>query len=61
VQNNNIARSGFTLLKKSRMVLNLLKRRRDDFVTVRRQRKGFGAFQKETGCHPAPLKALLIL
>jgi hypothetical protein len=43
VQNNNNARSGFTLLKK----------RRDNFATVKRQRDGFGAFRKETGCHPA--------
>jgi hypothetical protein len=49
VQSNNNAKSGFTLLKKgSGMVSNLLKRRRDDFAT-----DGFGAFQKETGCHPA--------
>jgi hypothetical protein len=34
------------------MVLNLLKRWRDDFATVKRQRDGFGAFQKETECHP---------
>jgi hypothetical protein len=31
----------------------MLKRWRDDFATVKRQRDGFGAFQKETGCHPA--------
>jgi hypothetical protein len=41
------------LLKRSGMVSNLLKRWRDDFVTVKRQRGGFGAFRKETGCHPA--------
>jgi hypothetical protein len=34
------------------MVSNLLKRWRDDFSTVKRQGDGFGAFQKETGCHP---------
>jgi hypothetical protein len=34
------------------MVSNLLKRWQDDFVTVKRQRDGFGAFRKETGCHP---------
>jgi hypothetical protein len=27
--------------------------RRDDFSTVKRQRDGFGAFRKETRCHPA--------
>jgi hypothetical protein len=55
VQNNNNARRGFTLLKKkaSGMVSNLLKRWRNDFATVKRQRDGFGAFRKETGCHPA--------
>jgi hypothetical protein len=59
VQNNNNARSGFTLLKKrSRMVSNLLKRWQDDFETVKRQTDGFGAFRKETGCHPAPPQAL---
>jgi hypothetical protein len=35
------------------MISNLLKRWRDDFATVKRQRDGFGAFRKETGCHPA--------
>jgi hypothetical protein len=35
------------------MVSNLLKRWQDDSVTVKRQRDGFGAFRKETGCHPA--------
>jgi hypothetical protein len=45
VQNNNNARSGFTLLKKrSGMVSNLLKRWQDDFATVKRQRDGFRAF-----------------
>jgi hypothetical protein len=59
VQNNNNARNGFTLLKKEAgMVSNLLKRWRDDFATVKRQRDGFGAFRKETGCHPAPPQAL---
>jgi hypothetical protein len=54
VQNNNNARSGFTLLKKrSGMVSNLLKSWRNDFATVERQGDGFGAFRKETGCHPA--------
>jgi hypothetical protein len=43
VQNNNNARSGFTLLKK----------KWDDFATAKRQRDGFGAFRKETGCHSA--------
>jgi hypothetical protein len=38
--------------QKRRMVSNLLKRWWDDFVTVKRRRNGFGAFQKETGCHP---------
>jgi hypothetical protein len=60
VQNNNNARSGFTLLKRSGMVSNLLKRWRDDFATVKRQRDGFGGFRKETGCHPASPQALLI-
>jgi hypothetical protein len=35
------------------MVSNLLKRWQDDFATVKRQRDRFGAFQKETGFHPA--------
>jgi hypothetical protein len=39
--------------KRSGMVSNLLKRWRDDFATVKRQRDGFRAFRKETGCHPA--------
>jgi hypothetical protein len=43
------------------MVSNLLKRWRDDFVTVKMQRDGFRAFRKETGCHPAPPKALPLL
>jgi hypothetical protein len=42
------------------MVSNLLKRWRDDFATVKRKRDGFGAFGKETGCHPAPRQALEI-
>jgi hypothetical protein len=42
------------------MVSNLLKRWRDDFATVKRQRDGFGAFRKETGCHPAPPQALIL-
>jgi hypothetical protein len=46
VQNNNNARSGFTLLKRSGMISNLLKRWRDDFATVKRQRDGFGSFRK---------------
>jgi hypothetical protein len=50
-KNNNNARSGFTLLKRSGMVSNLLKRWRDYFATVKRERDGFGAFRKETGCH----------
>jgi hypothetical protein len=59
VQNNNNARSGFTSAKKrSGMVSNLLNRWRNDFATVKRQRDGFGAFRKETGCHPASFKAL---
>jgi hypothetical protein len=50
LQNNNNARSGFILLKKrSGMVSNLLKRWRDDFATVKRQRDGFGAFSKRNG------------
>jgi hypothetical protein len=50
LQNNNNARNGFTFAKKrSGMVSNLLKRWRDYFATVKRQRDGFGAFQKETG------------
>jgi hypothetical protein len=52
VQNNNNARSGFTLLQNERMVSNLLRGWRDDFVTVKKQRHGFGAYQKETACHP---------
>jgi hypothetical protein len=60
VQNNNNASSGFTLLKKKRDVSNLLKRWRDDFATIKRQRDGFGAYRKETGCHPAPPRALYI-
>jgi hypothetical protein len=60
VQNNNNARSGFTLLKKrSGMVSNLLKRWRDVFATVKRQRDGFGAFRKETGCHPASSRPII--
>jgi hypothetical protein len=35
------------------MFSNLLKRWWDDFATVKRKRDGFGAFGKETGCHPA--------
>jgi hypothetical protein len=35
------------------MVSNLLKRWWDDFATVKKQRDGFRAFLKETGCHPA--------
>jgi hypothetical protein len=35
------------------MVSNLLKRWRDDFATVKKQIDGFGAYRKETGCHPA--------
>jgi hypothetical protein len=35
------------------MVSNLLKRWWDDFATVKRQRDGFRAFRKETGCYPA--------
>jgi hypothetical protein len=59
MQNNNNARSGFTLLKKrSEMVSNLLKRWQDDFETVKRQRDGVGAFQKDTGRHLTPLQAL---
>jgi hypothetical protein len=62
VQNNNNARSGFTSAqKRSWMVSNLLKRWRDDFTTVKRQRDGFGAFRKEMGCHLAPLQALQII
>jgi hypothetical protein len=54
VQNHNNYRSGFSSVKKgSGMVSNLLKRWRDDFATLKRQRDGFGAFRKETGCHPA--------
>jgi hypothetical protein len=43
------------------MVSNLLKEWRDDFATVKRQRDGFGAYRKETGCHPASLQALHLL
>jgi hypothetical protein len=42
------------------MVSSLLKRWRDDSTTVKRQRDGFGAFRKETGCHPVPPQALYI-
>jgi hypothetical protein len=42
------------------MVSNLLKRWRDDFATVKRQRDGFGAFGKETGCYPTPPQALVV-
>jgi hypothetical protein len=49
VQNNNNARSGFTLLKRSRMVSNLLKRWWDDFATVKKQRDGFRGFSKRNG------------
>jgi hypothetical protein len=38
------------------MISNLLKRWRDDFATVKRQRDGFGAFRKEMGCHPASFR-----
>jgi hypothetical protein len=38
--------------KRRGVVSNLLKRWWDDFATVKRQRDGFGAFLKETGCHP---------
>jgi hypothetical protein len=43
------------------MLSNLLKRWRDDLATVKRQRDGFGAFRKETGCHPAPPQALVTI
>jgi hypothetical protein len=52
MQNNNNARSGFTLLKKKRDGLKSAKKWWDDFVTVKKQRDGFGAFRKEAGCHP---------
>jgi hypothetical protein len=43
------------------MVSKLLKKWwRDDFVTAKRQRDGFGAFRKEAGRHPAPPQALCI-
>jgi hypothetical protein len=58
VQNNNNARNFFHMLRRSGMVSNLLKRWRDDFAIVKRQRNGFRAFRKETGCHPAPPQAL---
>jgi hypothetical protein len=58
VQNNNNARSGFTLKKISGMVSNLLKRWRDDFAAVKRQRDGFVAFRKGTECHPASPQVL---
>jgi hypothetical protein len=53
VQNNNNARSGFTLLKKKRDGFKSAKKWQDHFATVKKQRDGFGAFRKETGCHPA--------
>jgi hypothetical protein len=46
--------------KRSGMVSNLLKWWRDDFATVKRQRNGFGAYRKETGCHPTPLQAVIM-
>jgi hypothetical protein len=49
VQNNNNARSGFTLLKKKRDGFKSAKM----VATVKRQKDGFGAFRKQTGCHPA--------
>jgi hypothetical protein len=49
------------LLKKKRDGLKSAKKRwRDDFATVKRQRDGFEAYRKETGCHPAPLKAVVL-
>jgi hypothetical protein len=30
-------------------------------LLLKRQRDGFGAFRKETGCHPAPPQALYIM
>jgi hypothetical protein len=42
------------------MVSNLLKRWQDDSATVKRQRDGFGAFEKETGCHPTSPQALSV-
>jgi hypothetical protein len=42
------------------MVSNLLKSWWDDFATVKRQRDGFGAYRKETGCHPASSQALFV-
>jgi hypothetical protein len=32
------------------MVSDLLKRCQDDFMSIKRQRDGFGAFWKEAGC-----------
>jgi hypothetical protein len=43
------------------MFSNLLKRWKDDFATVKRQRDDFRAFRKETGCHPASPQALVII
>jgi hypothetical protein len=45
------------------MVSNLIKSWQDDFATVKRQRDGFRAYQKETDAilpHPTPLQALVI-
>jgi hypothetical protein len=60
VKNNNNARSGLTLLKRSGMFSNLLKRWRDDFATVKRQVVS-GLFEKKRDAippHPAPPQAL---
>jgi hypothetical protein len=54
VQNNNNAKSSFTLLKKNRDGFKSAKKKvAGDFSTVKRQGNCFGAFRKETGCHPA--------
>jgi hypothetical protein len=48
------------VLKRSGIVLNLLKMWQDDFVTIANQRDGFRASRKETGCHPTPPQALVL-
>jgi hypothetical protein len=46
------------LVKKKRDVFKSAKKLANGFTKVKRQRDGFGAFRKETGCNPAPPEAL---
>jgi hypothetical protein len=61
VQNSNDARSGFTLIKRSGMVSNLLKRWRDDFALLKGRGMVLGLFEKKRDAippHPAPPQTL---